>query len=98
MIGNGKQKEAGRSIFMSSMMGLANTGAVAAAFFITPAIYGSSIDWVQRFTAQSYGTGWEDVVAFIWFALVALLSFFIAWASLATLLVAGGFAVATRFL
>lgn len=98
MLGMDKHKEAGQSIFMSSMKGLANTGAVVVAFLATPMIYGASVDWVQRFTARQYGTGLDDLIALAWFAMVAFLTFYIARASLGTLLVMGGLALATRFL
>lgn len=93
-----KQSEAGRSIFMSSVHGLANTGAVAASFFLTPLFYSETVDWIRSFSIQHYGTGWDDLVGFAWFILVAFLTFFIARASLGTLLIAGGLALATRFL
>lgn len=99
MFGKGnKQSEAARSIFMSSVTGLANTGAVVASFFTAPILYGQSVHWIQNFTIQHYGSEFVDVAGFVWFALVALLTFFVARASLATLLVMGGLAVATRFL
>ncbi len=93
-----KQNDAGRSIFMSSIQGLANTGAVAATFFLTPLIHSESVGWIKTFAIRHYGAGWDDLVSFAWFALIALLTFFVARASLGTLLIAGGFALATRVL
>ena len=98
MFGNNNQSEAARSIFMSSIKGLANTGAVAAAFFLTPLFYGESVGLIRDFTADHYGEDLAGVTEFVWFVLVALLTFFTARASVATLLVMGGMAVATRFL
>lgn len=98
MLGNKNQSEAARSIFMSSIKGLANTGAVAASFFLTPIFYAQSVDWIRDFTARYYGHDFVGLVDLVWFALVALLTFFIARASVATLLVMGGLAIATRFL
>ena len=92
------QSEAARSIFMSSVKGLANTGAVAAAFFLTPLLYGQSVGWIRDFTVRYYGHELAGLTDFVWFVLVALLTFFVARASMATLLVMGGLAVATRFL
>lgn len=92
------QDEAARSIFMSSIKGLANTGAVAASFFMTPLLYAQSVDWIRAFTAKHYGHDLVGLTDLAWFALVALLTFFIARASMATLLVMGGLAIATRFL
>lgn len=93
-----KQSEAGKSIFMSSVQGLANTGAVAASFFLTPLFYSETVEWIKVFAIRHYGAGWDDLVGFAWFILVAFLTFFIARASLGTLLIAGGLALATRFL
>ena len=93
-----KQREASRSIFMSSMKGLANTGAVAATFFVAPVAYSASVDWIEDFAIQHYGQAWAGITEFAWFILVAVLVFFVARASLSTLLVMGGLAVATKFL
>ena len=83
---------------MSSVEGLATTGAVVASFFLTPLLYSESVVWIRSFAIQHYGAGWDDFIGFIWFVLVAILTFFIAWASLGTLLIVGGMALATRFL
>ena len=92
------QSEAARSIFMSSVKGLANTGAVVATFFIAPLLYAQSVEWIRIVTARHYGPEWTDLSDIAWFVLVALLTFFVARASVSTLLVMGGLAVATRFL
>jgi hypothetical protein len=96
MLGNKKYGEAGKSIFMSSVTGLANTLALVATFIGAPALYGRSVGWVQSFTAQHYGYGWEDLTAFFWFIICAALVFFISRASVSTALVMGGLAIATR--
>lgn len=90
--------QAGRSIFMSSVTGLANVLAVVVAFFATPVAYNRTVGWVQGFTAGNYGPGFEDITAFIWWLIVALLIFFFARASISTALVMGGLAIAARFL
>jgi len=92
------QNQAGRSIFMSSVTGLANVIAVVVAFFATPVAYQRTVGWVQSFTANHYGYGFEDITAFIWWLIVALLIFFFARASISTALVMGGLAIAARFL
>jgi uncharacterized membrane protein len=92
------QSQAGRSIFMSSVIGLSNVIAVVVAFFATPVAYERTVGWVQRFTASHYGYGFEDITAFVWWLIVALLIFFSARASISTALVMGGLAVAARFL
>lgn len=92
------QNQAGRSIFMSSVIGLSNVIAVVVAFFATPVAYNRTVGWVQNFTASHYGYGFEDITAFVWWLIVALLIFFFARASISTALVMGGLAIAARFL
>lgn len=96
MIGQKKHKEAGQSIFMSSAKGLANTVAVAVTFLGTPLLYGKTIQSVQSFTASNYGYGYTDFVSFAWFCVVAAMVFFLARASIATALMMGAMALATR--
>ena len=96
MFGSDKQREAGRSIFMDSTKGLANTAAAVVAFFATGPLYAKSVNWVTAYTASQYGTGLESLVAFFWFIAVACMAFFVARASVATLIVMGGLALATR--
>lgn len=93
-----RHQQAGRSIFMSSIVGLSNIIAVIVTFFATPLAYGHSVGWVQRFTSRHYGYGFEDITAFVWWMIVALLIFFGARASISTALVMGGLAIAARFL
>ena len=93
-----KHQQASRSIFMSSVTGLANTLAVIVTFIGAPPLYGKTIAWVQAFTAQHYGYGWEDVVSLAWFVVCICLVFFVSRASISTALVMGGLAIATRFL
>ena len=93
-----RHREAGRSVFMGSMHGLANVLALVAAFFGTPMVHGRTSAWVQDFVARHYGHGLADLTAFAWFVICALLIFFIARASIGTALVFGGLAIATRFL
>ena len=90
--------QAGRSIFMSSVIGLSNVIAVVVAFFATPVAYDRTVGWVQRFASSHYGYGFEDITAFVWWLIVALLIFFSARASISTALVMGGLAIAARFL
>lgn len=96
MFGSNSEREAGRSIFLASTKGFANTAAAIVAFFATGPLYGKTVDWVTDYTADQYGTGLEDLVAFFWFIAVACMSFFVARASVATLIVMGGLALATR--
>ena len=92
-----KHSQAGRSIFMSSVQGLANTLAVVVTFVGAPPLYSKTIDWVQSFTTHHYGYGFEDLTAFAWGCVCGALVFFISRASISTALVMGGLAVATRF-
>lgn len=97
MIGTSdKHKAASQSIFMSSVMGLANTLAVVATFLGAPPLYGRTVGWVQVFTSHHYGTGYEDITAFLWGLVCGCLVFFVSRASISTALVMGGLALATR--
>lgn len=98
MFDKDKQREAGRSIFMSSVVGLANVLALVAAFFATGPIYTRTVGSVVDFTTAHYGPDFTDITVLAWGVVVALATFFIARASLATLLVVGGLALATRIL
>jgi hypothetical protein len=96
MFDNQKHKAAGQSIFMSSVTGLANTLAVVTTFMGAPPLYGGTVGWVQDFTSNHYGYGFEDLTAFVWGVVCAALVFFISRASISTALVMGGLALATR--
>lgn len=91
-------RDAGRSIFMSSIEDLAGLLAAVAAFFGTPWLYGKTIDFIQGFTLRTYGNGWQDVTDVVWFCLCGMIVFFVVRASIGTALVLGGLAIATRFL
>ncbi len=93
-----QQRQATQSIFMSSVTGLANTGAVAVTFFTVPEAYSRTISWVLAFAAARYGHELIPVIELAWIAILALLIFFISRASVATLIVMGGLAIATRLL
>ena len=86
-----------QQVFMSSVEWLANLFALLAAFFLTPEIYVRTVNWIVNYTASRYGAGFEDITAFAWFVVTALVVFFTARATLATAIVAGGLALATRF-
>ena len=96
MLNSKKHSEAGRSVFLSSVNGLSNVLAIVITFLGVPLLYGRSIDWVQKYTAQNYGYGWEDFTALIWFVICSALIFFISRASVSTALMMGGLAIATR--
>lgn len=93
-IKNGKPTQ---SVFISSVIGLANVLAVVVAFFATPLAYAYSIPHVQNFTTRHYGGGFEDIVSAVWFGTIALLVFFGARASLSTGLIMGAMTLAARF-
>lgn len=98
MFNKQEQRGAARSIFMDSIKGFANTAAVAATFFSVPPLFNRTVDWVMAFTSRFYGSDFADLSGFAWFVIVTLLVFFTARASISTLLVIGGLAVAVRFL
>lgn len=89
---------ASQNVFMNSIIGLANVLAVTITFFAAPLAYAYSIPWVQGFTMRHYGYGFEDLVAAVWFVVVAALIFFGARASLSTALVMGGMTLAARLI
>lgn len=91
-----KHNETARTVFMDSIGGLANVLALIITFLGVAPAYGHSIQFVQNYTAQNYGYGFEDLVAIVWFAMCAALIFFISRASVSTLLTMGGLALAAR--
>lgn len=70
--------------------------AVGAALFGTGPIHSASVDWVTDYATRQYGSGLEDPTSVVWFVLVAATTFFVARASIATLILMGGLAVAAR--
>ena len=92
-----KHQDAGRSIFMSSIQGLANTLALIVTILGAPPLFSSTIGWVQAFVVRHYGFGLESMTVVVWGGACAALIFFVSRASLATTLVMAGIAVATRF-
>ena len=91
------QREAGQTIFIQTAYWLANLLALFFAFLMTPFVYGNTVEWVQRFTADQYGYGFGDLIAIVWWVLIAGLVFCIARMTTAMLIVTGAFAIATRF-
>lgn len=91
-------KEASRNVFMSSIMGLANTLAVAVTFFGVPPVYGRTLPYIQDFTTHHYGQGFEDLVTLGWFGICTCTIFFLSRGSLSVALMMGGTAFALRFL
>lgn len=86
-----------QQVFMSSVEALANLFALLATFLLTPEIYARTDHWIIAYTASRYGAGFEEFTSIVWFAMTGLLVFFTARATLATAIVAGGLALATRF-
>ena len=91
-----KHQAAGRSIFMSSVQGLANLLALICTFIGAPPLYSKTIGWMQSFTVQHYGYGYADLTALIWALICGGLIFFLSRMSLSTALVMGGLAIAAR--
>lgn len=88
--------QAGKSMFLSSVNGLGNVLAFVVTFLATPPSYSATIGWVQDFTANHYGYGFEDITALVWGGICAALIFFLSRATIATALTMGGLALATR--
>jgi hypothetical protein len=87
-----------RGDFLTAVEWLAILLAIMTAFLLTPEVYGRTVNWIVNYTAARYGMGFEDVTRFAWFVMTALIIFFTARATLATAIVAGGVAVATRLI
>ena len=83
---------------MSSVELLANVLAFIAAIFGTPLLYNNTVGLVQVFVFEQYGPGLQDIVTLVWAAVCGLIVFAFARASIATALVMGGAAIATRLL
>ena len=97
MLDTQKYKHAGGSIFMSSMMGLANVLAVVVTFFGTGPLHSNTVGWIVQFSTRNYGFIDTDIISLLWGAICAALIFFIARASISTALVMGALAIAMRF-
>lgn len=95
---NKQQNEAGRAVFMSSVNGLANVAAAVATFFATPLAYNFTEDWISGFVARHYGDGFTSIALIGWFIATALMTFFVARASLGLAITMGGLAIMVRFL
>lgn len=93
-----QQSEAGRSVFMSSVTGLANVSAAVATFFATPLAYNFTEDWISGFVARHYGYGFTDIALVGWFIATALTVFFVARASIGLAITMGGLAIAARLM
>lgn len=90
--------QAGQKLFMSSVIGLANVLAFAAAFLGGPALYNYTAPLVLEITYQTYGGEIITFVKLAWHGACYLLIFFIARATVGTALVFGGLAIATRLM
>lgn len=93
-----QHSQAGKSMFMSSVNGLGNVLAFIVTFLATPPTYSATVFWVQDFTANHYGAGYEDLIAVAWGVMCGAFIFFLSRATIATALTMGGLAIATRFL
>ena len=89
-----------QDVFMQSVEWTANILAFVAAFLLTPELYARTVTWVVNYTASRYGVAGDalDLVSFVWFVTMALLTFFVSRATLATAIVAAGLAAATKFI
>lgn len=89
---------AAQPVFMSSIALLANVVAFIVTIFGTPLLYNQTIKFVQIFVFEQYGAGFQDIVILVWGGVCGLIVFAFARASIATALVMGGAAIATRLL
>ena len=93
---NHQQKR--RKVFMDSVEPVANILAFITAFLLTPEIFGRTLEPFSNFVAARYGTDLLDLFQVGWFIAVALLTFYMARATVATAIVAAGLAAAMRFI
>jgi len=93
-----RYQNAGYGIFMQTLLWLSNLLAIVITFFAAPEVYNRSISFVFTFTAQHYGAGYEDIVSFIWWMIVAAFIFCAVRMSVSTLFVMGGLTLATKLL
>ena len=91
-------QSAANSVFMQTVEWLANVVALIIAWFATPFIHARSVDWVLAFNRQHYAPGFDEPVYYAWWIAVYFTTFCIARMSVSTLMVAGGLALAVRFL
>lgn len=90
--------QAGQNVFMSSVIGLANTLAVVVTFFGAPELYKHTVGFVRETTYQINGASWVDFATLAWFLICTSLVFFIARASIGTALIFGGLTIVARFM
>jgi len=79
-----KQRDASRSVFMSSVAGLANTIAVITTILGAPPLYSHTIGWIQAFVAQHYGYGIEGPTSLVWAGTCGSVVFFSSRMSIST--------------
>jgi hypothetical protein len=98
MFNSQQHKQAGSSIFMSSMQGLANMLAVVTTFLGTGPLYASTKDWIFQFSEVQYGADIAEFASTIcWFPICAATLFFCARASISTAIMFGAVALISRF-
>jgi len=95
---SGGYDQAGYGIFMQTLIWLSNLLAIVITFFASPEVYDRTSGFVFAFTAQHYGTGYEDIVSFVWWMIVAAFIFCVVRMSVSTLLVMGGLTLAAKLL
>lgn len=90
------RKQAAGSMFVKSAELVANMAAAIAAFLTTPLAYSHSVDWVRGYAVQHYGANIGGLAAFAWWLCLAVLIFGLSRMTLATAIMAGSLALATR--
>lgn len=97
MLNSQKHRAAGQSQFVSSIDALGTIFSVIITFVLGPMAYEGSAHFIQEFTAQHYGYGWESLVAFIWFIICILTVFFFFRATVNTGMKVASSRLAIRF-
>lgn len=83
-------------MFMDSVTLLANVAALSVSALTSPLIFKSTVGWVSTYIGQMYGSGFSGLASVAYFIVLSVGVFAICRASIATLLVAGGLALASR--
>ncbi|PHR60977.1 MAG: hypothetical protein COA43_04860 [Robiginitomaculum sp.] len=69
------QRNTKRALFIWGSELLSMALAIVSTVFIVGPIYGATVDWVQTYIVNQYGSAFAGVAAGFWFIAVAVISF-----------------------
>lgn len=94
-----QHQNAARSVFMSSLEGLATIMALITMFIASPILFEATKGWAQDFAMNHYGYEWADMLTrFGWQPAMWLAVFFTARATAAVAIASGVVSLAYRFI